>query len=153
LGRFRPAVNLAVSLNAADDATRATIMPLAARYAIDELLAACRAYPLPPRRFITFEYVLLDGVNDSDDDARRLVKLLRGLRAKVNLIPWNPYPGTPFHRPSDDRIARVQAILIKARIPTFVRKSKGQEILAACGQLHSTTTRQAEAVEPPLHVG
>jgi 23S rRNA (adenine2503-C2)-methyltransferase len=152
LGRVKPAVNLAVSLNAADDATRATIMPLAARYSIEELIAACRAYPLAPRRFITFEYVLLDQVNDSDDDAHRLAKLLRGLRAKVNLIPWNPYPGTPFYRPSDDRIARFQAILIKQRIPTYVRKSKGQEILAACGQLHSVSDSKIATPTQPLRV-
>ncbi|MEW6324342.1 MAG: 23S rRNA (adenine(2503)-C(2))-methyltransferase RlmN [Nitrospirota bacterium] len=137
LGRFRPEVNLAVSLNAADDATRAKIMPLAARYSIDELLAACRAYPLGPRRFITFEYVLLDHINDSEEDARRLARLLRGLRAKVNLIPWNPFPGAPYGRPADARVLRFQTILVDHHIPTYIRKSKGRDILAACGQLHS----------------
>ncbi len=152
MGRVKPAVNLAVSLNAADDATRAKIMPLAARYSIDEVMAACRAYPLAPRRYITFEYVLLDQVNDSDDDAHRLAKLLGGLRAKVNLIPWNPYPGTTFHRPSDDRIARFQAILITQDIPTYVRKSKGQDILAACGQLHSVSDSKMATTAQPLRV-
>jgi 23S rRNA (adenine2503-C2)-methyltransferase len=151
LGRFQPAVNLAVSLNATDDATRAKIMPLAARYSIEALMAACRAYPLGPRRFITFEYVLLDRVNDSDDDARRLVKLLRGMRAKVNLIPWNPYPGTPLRRPADERIARFQTILLDARVPTYIRKSKGQEILAACGQLHSVEGEKTPQSVQPLH--
>jgi 23S rRNA (adenine2503-C2)-methyltransferase len=141
LGRVVPAVNLAVSLNATDDATRARIMPLAARYSIDEVMAACRTYPLAPRRFITFEYVLLDRVNDSDDEARRLAMWLRGLRAKINLIPWNPFPGTPFRRPSDERIARFQRILLDRKVPTYIRKSKGREILAACGQLHQATRR------------
>jgi 23S rRNA (adenine2503-C2)-methyltransferase len=144
LGRLNPAVNLAISLNATTDAVRKEIMPLAARYSIEEVMAACRAYPLAPRRFITFEYVLLDRVNDSDEDARRLARLLREVRAKVNLIPWNPFPGTPFRRPSEERIINFQNILLDARIPTYIRKSKGQEILAACGQLHSTVTRAAE---------
>ena len=144
LGRLNPAVNLAVSLNATTDAVRKEIMPLAARYSIEEIMAACRAYPLGPRRFITFEYVLLDQVNDSDDDARRLAKLLRGLRAKVNLIPWNPFPGTSFRRSPDERVAGFQNILLASRVPTYIRKSKGQEILAACGQLHSTAARAAE---------
>jgi len=152
LGRLAPAVNLAVSLNAADDATRARIMPLASRYSLDDVMAACRAYPLGPRRFITFEYVLLDRVNDSDDDARRLAALLRGLRAKVNLIPWNPFPGAPFRRPSDDRVARFQQILLDRRLPTYVRKSKGLEILAACGQLHSVANRAPERPPMPLAV-
>jgi len=151
LGRISPAVNLAVSLNATDDATRAAIMPLAARSSIEELLAACRAYPLGPRRFITFEYVLLDRVNDSDEDARRLATRLRGMRAKVNLIPWNPFPGTPFRRPPDERIARFQTILLASRIPTYIRKSKGQEILAACGQLHSAESQSAPPAAQPLH--
>ncbi len=148
LGRFRPAVNFAVSLNAVDDATRAKIMPMAARYSLEELLDACRAYPLAPRRYITFEYVLLDQVNDSDEDARKLVKLLRGLRAKVNLIPWNPFPGTPYDRPADSRVLRFQTILVDHEIPTYIRKSKGQEIRAACGQLHSAT----EPAERPIQL-
>jgi 23S rRNA (adenine2503-C2)-methyltransferase len=151
LGRISPAVNLAVSLNATTDAVRATIMPLAARYSIDELMTACRTYPLGPRRFITFEYVLLDRVNDSDEDARRLVTLLRGMRAKVNLIPWNPFPGTPFRRPADERIARFQTILLGRTVPTYIRKSKGQDILAACGQLHSAENQPAPQPLPPLH--
>jgi 23S rRNA (adenine2503-C2)-methyltransferase len=139
LGHVNPTVNLAVSLNATDDETRARIMPLAARHSITDIMAACRAYPLGPRRFITFEYVLLDRVNDSEDHARRLAALLRGLRAKVNLIPWNPFPGTPFRRPPDERIARFQQLLLERNVPTYVRKSKGQEIFAACGQLHQNT--------------
>lgn len=171
LGHVNPAVNLAVSLNATDDATRGRIMPLAARYSIKDIMAACRAYPLAPRRFITFEYVLLDRVNDSDDEARRLAALLRGLRAKVNLIPWNPFPGTPFRRPPDERIARFQQLLLDRKVPTYVRKSKGQEILAACGQLHQAdrhsdtladtladtgadqSDEQTAERPPPLHAG
>jgi 23S rRNA (adenine2503-C2)-methyltransferase len=152
LGRLTPAVNLAVSLNAADDATRAGIMPLAARYSLNEVISACRAYPLGPRRFITFEYVLLDRVNDAEEDARRLAALLRGLRAKVNLIPWNPFPGAPFRCPSDDRVARFQQILLDRQVPTFIRKSKGREILAACGQLHSDAARPPERPPMPLAV-
>lgn len=148
LGRFRPAVNLAVSLNATTDAIREKIMPLASRYSIDEVLTACRAYPLPPRRFITFEYVLLDQVNDTEQDAQRLARLLRPIRAKVNLIPWNPFPGTPYRRPSDARVATFQSILIARKIPTFIRKSKGLDIRAACGQLHSAPEPAAALLHP-----
>jgi len=147
LGHVNPAVNLAVSLNATDDDTRGRIMPLAARYPITDIMAACRAYPLAPRRYITFEYVLLDRVNDSDDEARRLAALLRGVRAKVNLIPWNPFPGTPFRRPSDERIASFQQLLLDRKVPTYIRKSKGQEILAACGQLHQVDSRSDEGAD------
>jgi 23S rRNA (adenine2503-C2)-methyltransferase len=107
------------------------------RYPLETLLAACRAYPLAPRRRIFFEYVLLAGVNDSLDDARRLIKLLHGIRCKINLIPFNPWPGAPFQRPSDTAVAAFQAMLIEAHFTAFIRKSKGQQILAACGQLRS----------------
>ncbi len=151
LGHYRPAVNLAVSLNATTDAVRARLMPLAARYSIEELLAACRAYPLLPRRWITFEYVVLDHLNDSAEDARRLARLLGGLRSKVNLIPWNPFPGSAFGRPADDQVLQFQSILVAKGIPTYIRKSKGREILAACGQLHSASAPAADQKPLPLH--
>jgi 23S rRNA (adenine2503-C2)-methyltransferase len=138
LGAFRHQVNLAISLNATTDATRDRVMgTINRKYPIETLLAACRAFPLAPRRRIFFEYVLLAGVNDSVADARRLVGLLHGIRCKVNLIPFNPWPGAPFQRPSEDAVAAFQAVLLSAHFTAFVRKSKGRQILAACGQLRS----------------
>jgi 23S rRNA (adenine2503-C2)-methyltransferase len=134
LGRDAP-VNLAVSLNATTDEVRSRLMPINDRWNIDALLAACRTFPLPKRRRITFEYVLLSGVNDTDDDARRLVRLLRPLRSKVNLIPFNEHPYSPFSRPSPDRIARFREIVGGAGITTMVRTPRGDDISAACGQL------------------
>src|SRR5207302_4974956 len=99
LGRSPTSPNLAISLNASDDATRDVIMPINKKWPIRALLDAVRAYPLERRRRVTFEYVLLAGVTDRDEDARRLPKLLRGLRCKVNLIPWNPHPAAPYDRP------------------------------------------------------
>lgn len=128
-------VNLAVSLNAADPETRDFLMPVNRRYPLPELLAACREFPLPNRRMITFEYILIEGVNDSDRDAERLTTLLRGIRAKINLIPLNPHPGSPFKPPEMERILRFQEILIQRHYTAIIRKSKGQDILAACGQL------------------
>ncbi|MBM4121497.1 MAG: 23S rRNA (adenine(2503)-C(2))-methyltransferase RlmN [Nitrospira sp.] len=163
-------VNLAISLNATTNEQRDQLMPAINRlHPLETLLAACRAYPLPPRRRLTFEYVLLAHVNDSEQDARRLVKLLRGIRCKVNLIPFNefspsrrPAPITisslapsptplphlggedkgegvrvtsPFKRPEEATVLRFQSVLKRAGIPTFVRKSKGRDILGACGQL------------------
>jgi 23S rRNA (adenine2503-C2)-methyltransferase len=143
LGAFRHQVNLAVSLNATTDETRDRVMgTINRKYPLDTVLAACRAYPLSPRRRIFFEYVLLAGVNDSPDDARRLIKLLHGLRCKINLIPFNPWPGAPFDRPPDASIAAFQALLMEAHFTAFIRKSKGQQILAACGQLRSAHERR-----------
>jgi 23S rRNA (adenine2503-C2)-methyltransferase len=138
LGTFRYKVNLAVSLNATTDAARDLVMgTINRKYPIDTLLAACRSYPLPPRRRITFEYVLLAGVNDSSHDAHRLVRLLHRIRCKVNLIPFNPWPGAPYQRPTDDAVAAFQDILTRAHLSAFIRKSKGRRILAACGQLRT----------------
>ncbi|MBI2373162.1 MAG: 23S rRNA (adenine(2503)-C(2))-methyltransferase RlmN [Deltaproteobacteria bacterium] len=128
-------VNLAVSLNATTDEVRSRIMPINRRYDIATLLAACREFPLPERRRITFEYVLLAGVNDSDEDADRLVRLLRGLRAKVNLIPFNEHPYSPFKRPSDGRVERFQQRVGSRGLSVFVRTPRGEDISAACGQL------------------
>jgi 23S rRNA (adenine2503-C2)-methyltransferase len=126
---------LAVSLNASHDEQRDALMPLNRRYPLGELLRVCRAYPLRPRERLTFEYVLLEGVNDSDADARRVAELLGGLRAKVNLIPYNPGPELPYRPSPLERVTAFQRVLIGQRIPAFIRISKGQDVCAACGQL------------------
>ena len=127
--------NLAVSLHATTDETRTTLVPPNRKYPLADILEACRSFPLKKRSRITFEYVLLNGVNDTPEDARRLVKLLAGIKAKVNLIPLNPAPGIPFERPSDARVDRFARILADCHITVSVRKSRGQDIRAACGQL------------------
>jgi 23S rRNA (adenine2503-C2)-methyltransferase len=129
-------VNLAVSLNATTDEQRARLMPAVHGMAsLKTLLAACRRYPLTPRRRLTFEYVLLAGVNDLEADARRLVTLIRGITCKVNLIPFNPFPGSVFRRPSDPDVLAFQSIVRAAGIDVFIRKSRGRDVLGACGQL------------------
>ena len=130
-------VNLAVSLNATEDETRSRLMPINRKYPIADLMAACRQYPLPPRRKITFEYILMKDVNDSMADARRLVKLLRPIKAKINLIPFNEHPGSDFKRPDAARISRFQEHLADHHYTVIVRHSKGQDIAAACGQLRA----------------
>ena len=130
-----PDVNLAVSLNATTDEVRSRIMPINKTYPLKELLDACRRYPLRPRRRITFEYVLIDGVNDTPADAKRLVKLLRGIPCKVNLIPCNPEEQSSMKRPSEESILAFQKVIADSNITVLVRESKGQDILAACGQL------------------
>jgi 23S rRNA (adenine2503-C2)-methyltransferase len=136
-------VNLAISLNGTTEEQRQQLMPAASQIAsLKTLMAACRRYPLPPMRRLTFEYVLLAGVNDCDDDARRLVKLLKGIRCKVNLIPFNEFPGSAFRRPADDRVFTFQAILTRAGIDTFIRKSRGRDVLGACGQLGNVPASQ-----------
>jgi len=135
LGRSGVKVNLAISLNATTDEVRDRIMPVNRLYPIKELLAACRRYPLEPRRRITFEYVMLQGVNDSLEDARRLAGLLRGIKCKVNLIPFNPFPGSLFSRPDDTTVLGFQKILLGQHFITPVRESRGGDISAACGQL------------------
>lgn len=128
-------VHLAVSLNATTDDVRRQIMPVDKRYDIAALLAACKAFPLKPRRRITFEYVLLAGVNDSDDDARRLIKLVGPLKCKVNLIPYNAHPLSSFTRPDDARVESFRTILDRAHVSCFVRTTRGLDIDAACGML------------------
>ncbi len=135
LGRSGIRVNLAVSLNATTDEVRDRIMPVNRRYPIRELLDACSRYPLEERRRITFEYVLLKDVNDSEADAMRLAKLLRGVRSKINLIPFNPFPGSEFKRPDDRTVRRFQQILLDHHYTAPVRESRGRDISAACGQL------------------
>jgi len=127
--------HLAISLAATTDELRNELIPINRKYPIDELLKACRDYPLGERERLTFEYVMLDGINDTDQDAERLANLLRGIRAKVNLIPHNPAPELPFNSSPPDRIASFQKILTDKRVPTFIRKPRGQDISAACGQL------------------
>lgn len=134
LGQDVP-VNLAVSLNATTDEVRDRIMPINKKWNIKALLAACQEFPLAQRRRITFEYVLLADTNDSDEDARRLVRLLRPFRCKVNLIPFNEHPYSPFKRPSRERVARFQSIVGAAGMTVLVRTPRGDEISAACGQL------------------
>lgn len=134
LGQDVP-VNLAVSLNATTDEVRDRIMPINKKWNIKALLAACQEFPLAQRRRITFEYVLLADTNDSDEDARRLVRLLRPFRCKVNLIPFNEHPYSPFKRPSRERVARFQSIVGAAGMTVLVRTARGDEISAACGQL------------------
>jgi 23S rRNA (adenine2503-C2)-methyltransferase len=136
-------VNLAISLNATTDEQRAHLMPAVNGIAsLKTLLLACRRYPLAPNRRLTFEYVLLAGVNDREADATRLVKLIRGIRCKVNLIPFNPFPGSAFRRPSDREVLAFQSILRKACIDVFIRKSRGRDVLGACGQLGNLSPGQ-----------
>ena len=130
-------VNLAVSLNATDNRTRSLIMPINRKYPIEKLLEACRMYPLPPGRKITFEYILINEVNDSRQDAVRLAKLLRPIRAKINLIPFNPHPGSQYKRSEDQEIKDFQDFLIGNNYTVMIRQSKGQDISAACGQLRA----------------
>jgi len=129
-------VNLAISLNATTNALRDKLMPSINRlYPLPNLLAACRTYPLQHGRRLTFEYVLLANFNDSHDDAKRLIKLLKGIRCKINLIPFNEFSGNPYRRPSEETILDFQSILRDAHYDVFIRKSRGQDILGACGQL------------------
>ncbi len=134
LGRESP-VNLAVSLHAADDETRSRLMPINQKYPLAALMEACRTYPMPSRKRITFEYLLLKGVNDRPEDARRLVKLLSHVRCKVNLIPFNPHPALPFERPFEESVLAFQDILQQAHFTATIRQSRGADIRAACGQL------------------
>jgi 23S rRNA (adenine2503-C2)-methyltransferase len=141
-------VNLAVSLHAVTKEVRDEIVPLNRKYGIDELLAACAAYPgANNARRITFEYTMLDGVNDSEADARELVRLIRHWRipAKVNLIPFNPWPGAPYRCSPPERIARFSDIVFRAGISAPVRRPRGQDIMAACGQLKSASEKKSRA--------
>jgi len=134
---------LAISLNAPNDELRTRLMPLNRKWSLEMLIAAARDFPLRNRERLTFEYVLLDEVNDSEENARELVELIRGVRAKVNLIALNPGPGIPFLTPAQDRVARFQNILIDSGVPTFIRRPRGRDIYAACGQLKRTLEMNA----------
>jgi len=134
LGREPVRPKLAISLNASTEESRRELMPITRKYHLTDLMAACRAYPLRPWEKLTFEYVLLKGVNDTDADARRVVKLLANLNCKVNLIALNPGPGIPYETPDPQRVAAFQEI-VRRSMPCFVRKPRGLDIFAACGQL------------------
>ena len=130
---------LAVSLNASNEALRTEIMPITKKWTIEKLMAALRDFPLRNRERLTFEYVLLGGVNDDVSHAREVVELIRGLRAKVNLIALNSGPEIPFAEPLPERVQAFQSVLMRAGIPAFVRRPRGRDIYAACGQLKHTT--------------
>ncbi len=129
---------LAISLNAPNDELRSRIMPINRKWNLEALLAAARAFPLRNRERLTFEYVLLEGVNDSGEHARQTVELVRGMQAKVNLIALNPGPGIAFGTPTEERVRQFQEVLIRAGIPAFLRRPRGRDIYAACGQLKRT---------------
>src|SRR2546422_137811 len=135
LGREPVRPNLAVSLNASTDEQRTALMPINRKYPLRELLEACRAYPLRPRERLTFEYVMLDGLNDSEADAARLAALLGGIPSRVNLIPYNPGEGLPYRPSPLARVLKFQQALKKRQVPAFIRISRGRDIMAACGQL------------------
>jgi 23S rRNA (adenine2503-C2)-methyltransferase len=139
LARWPKRPNLAVSLHAADDERRDRIMPINRKWPLDELLTALREFPLEPRRRITFEYILIAGFNDAEADADALARRLRGLPAKVNLIPFNPDPVLPdwMRRPEDAVAERFRARLERARLTATVRRQRGHEVGAACGQLRA----------------
>jgi 23S rRNA (adenine2503-C2)-methyltransferase len=136
LESIRP--KLAISLNASNDETRTRLMPINRKWSLASLITAARDFPLRNRERITFEYVLLDGVNDNTTNAEEVVNLLRGLPSKVNLIALNPGPGIEFSTPTADRVSAFQNVLMKSGIPTFVRRPRGRDIFAACGQLKRT---------------
>jgi len=138
LGREPVRPKLAVSLNASTEEQRRELMPITRKYHLKDLVEACRVYPLRPWERLTFEYVLLKGVNDSDADARRVVRLLANLKCKMNLIALNPGPGIPFESPAPERVASFQAI-VRRSLPCFLRKPRGRDIFAACGQLKRLT--------------
>jgi len=150
LGRRAPYVNLAVSLAATTDERRDELIPINRRWPLEDLLAACRDYPLPPRRRILFEYMLIRGVNDTPADAKRLVRMVHGIRCKVNLMSYNPIPGVPYERPEDEAVHAFRKRLEESGVKTFVRRSRGRDILAACGQLRAA---DADAATPLAAVG
>ncbi len=138
LGREPIRPKLAISLNASNDDLRIRLMPINKKWNLDKLMDAARAFPLRARERLTFEYVLLDAVNDSTENAREVVELVRGIRAKINLIAFNPGPDIGFRTPVHDRVLAFQRILIAAGIPTYIRRPRGRDIYAACGQLKRT---------------
>lgn len=133
--------NLAISLHSTTEAQRDLLVPINRKYGIEELLDACRRFPIKRRQRITFEYVMLAGVNDTDEDARRLAGLLDGIKSKVNLLPLNEAAGIPFERPSDEAVNRFARILADRGVTVSVRKSRGRDIRAACGQLITESSR------------
>jgi 23S rRNA (adenine2503-C2)-methyltransferase len=143
LGRAEARPKLAISLNASTEEQRREIMPITRKYHLKDLIEACRVYPVRPWEKLTFEYVLLKGVNDTDPDARRVAKLLANLKAKVNLIALNPGPGIPYETPAPERVAAFQAI-VRRSLDCFIRKPRGLDVYAACGQLKRMDVLQIE---------
>jgi 23S rRNA (adenine2503-C2)-methyltransferase len=141
--------NLAISLHAPNPALRRALMPVEEKYRVEEVIAAAQRYPIPRGGLVTYEYVLLRGVNDTPGHARELVRLLSGARAKVNLIPLNPAPQIPFEAPRAEAVDAFCAVLAEARLTVSVRRPRGQDILAACGQLHLKQGLPAPAPAPP----
>ena len=135
-------VNLAVSLHAPTDEIRSRLMPVNRKYSLEQLMDCCRSLPIPRRKRITFEYVLLSGVNDTEQHARQLGELLRGIRCKVNVIPFNPHPGSEFQRPPVEQIALFEKVLHDRGVQINVRRPRGDDIQAACGQLQGEELRQ-----------
>lgn len=131
----KTAVNLAISLHSVDNQVRQQLMPINRKYSVESLLQACRDFPLPPRRRIMFEYILINGLNDSVDDARHLARALRGLRCKINLLPLNEADSFPYRRPAAEKILTFQEILWQEGYTVLIRESRGADISAACGQL------------------
>ena len=144
LGREAVRPKLAISLNAPNDELRSRLMPINRKWNLERLMAASRGYPLRNREKLTFEYVLLHDVNDQPEHARELVDLIRGIRAKVNLIALNPGPGIDFGTPAQERVLSFQKILMAAGVPTFIRRPRGRDIYAACGQLKRTVEAPSE---------
>lgn len=142
LGREAVRPKLAISLNASTEEMRQELMPITRKYHLKDLIEACKAYPLRPWEKLTFEYVLLKGVNDTDGDARRVARLLANLNCKVNLIALNPGPGIPYETPEPGRVASFQS-LVRRSVPCFVRKPRGLDIYAACGQLKRNAVEEA----------
>lgn len=138
LGEKAP-VNLAVSLHSVNNTVRDQLMPINRKYPVETLLQACRDFPLPKRRMIMFEYIMIKGLNDSDQDARELVAKIKGIRCKINLLPYNECDGTDYECPSRERTEAFQQILRKADYTVFIRSSRGSDISAACGQLAGKT--------------
>jgi 23S rRNA (adenine2503-C2)-methyltransferase len=136
---------LALSLNASNDLVRERIMPITRKWKIAELLAACQKIPLRTREWVTFEYVLLGGVNDQPEHAREVLALLKDFRAKINLIVWNPGPGIDYVQPKPVDVARFQTMLIEGGLPAYIRRPRGRDIYAACGQLKRTVAEDAAA--------
>jgi 23S rRNA (adenine2503-C2)-methyltransferase len=128
-------VNLAISLNAPANEARSALMPVNKKYPIETLLDACRNYPMPGRRMLTFEYILIADINDSPKDAETLARLLKKIRCKINLILFNEFPGSLFKAPSQEAVHTFQQILLNHHYTSIIRASKGSDILAACGQL------------------
>ncbi len=142
-------VNLAISLNAPDDVRRDELMPVNRKYPLAELLRACRDYPMPGRRMLTFEYILMAGVNDAPADAAKLARLLKGLHCKLNLIAFNEFPGSPYRTPTAESVSAFQQVLLDHHYTAILRKSHGRDILAACGQLSGQAAAGEEGEPSP----